>query len=125
MDKKAFSANGAAVVGPYSQAIGAGDLVFLSGQTPMDPETKKLVSGSIAEQTRRCLLNLFSVLEAAGLTPAHVVKTTVFLTNMANFAEMNAEYKTHFSEPFPARSTIGVQELPLGAEVEIELIAHR
>jgi 2-iminobutanoate/2-iminopropanoate deaminase len=125
MKRKAYSAEGAAAVGPYSHAVEAGNLVFLSGQTPLDPATGKLAGGDIETQTRQVFKNLFNVLSAAGLTGDDVVKANVFLTDMANFKAMNEIYATYFSPPYPARSTVGVRELPLGALVEIELIARR
>ena len=125
MTRKSFAAAGAATVGPYSHAVEAGDLVFVSGQTPLDPATGKLAEGGIAAKTQQCFKNLFAVLEAAGLKEENVVKVNVFLTDMANFAEMNAVYATKFSAPYPARSTVAVAALPLGAPVEIELIARR
>ncbi|MDZ5472234.1 RidA family protein [Bacillus sp. 31A1R] len=125
MSRKAFSSSGAVSVGPYSHAIESGDLIFLSGQTPVDSQTGKLVEGDIVEQTNQCFKNLFEVLEAAGLTPDHVVKVNVFLTDMNHFTAMNEVYSNQFSEPFPARTTIGVLSLPLGAQVEIEMIARR
>ena len=112
-------------IGPYSPGIDAGALVFLSGQTPVDPETGALVAGGIAEQTRRCLANLADVLAAAGLTLDDVVKANVYLTDMADFAQMNAAYAECFTEPYPARTTVAVAGLPLGARVEIEVIALR
>ena len=112
-------------VGPYSHAVQAGEFYYLSGQTPLDSATGKLVEGDIAAQTEKCFENLFKVLAAAGLTEADVVKANVFLTDMANFAAMNAVYATKFSAPHPARSTIAVAGLPLGAQVEIELIARK
>lgn len=125
MPRTAVTAPGAVAVGPYSQGVEAGRLVFLSGQTPLDPETGALVGGGIEEQTRRCLDNLAAVLEGAGLGLDDVVKCTVFLTDMTDFAAMNAAYRGHFSEPFPSRTTIGVAALPLGAAVEIEMVALR
>lgn len=115
----------AASVGPYSHGVIAGDLVFCSGQTPIDPTTGQLATGGIGAQTSRCFDNLFGVLEADGLGPAHVVKVNVFLTDMDDFAEMNEVYATRFEEPFPSRTTIGVASLPLGSTIEIELIAQR
>ena len=112
-------------IGPYSPGIDAGALVFLSGQTPVDPETGALVAGGIAEQTRRCLDNLAEVLAAAGLTLDDVVKANVYLVDMADFAPMNAAYAECFAEPHPARTTVAVAGLPLGARVEIEVIALR
>ncbi len=125
MPRKAFTAEGAVSVGPYSHAVQSGDLLYLSGQTPIDATTGKLVEGDIAAQTRQCFKNLFAVLKAADLSPDDVVKVNVFLTDMDNFAAMNEVYKTQFSGPYPARTTIGVASLPLGAQVEIEMIAAR
>lgn len=125
MPRKAFVAEGAVAVGPYSHAVESGDLVFLSGQTPLDPQTGKLAEGDIGAQTRQCFENLFRVLAAAGLTPDDVHKVNVFLTDMDNFAAMNAVYMQQFAAPYPARTTIGVASLPLGAQVEIEMIARR
>jgi 2-iminobutanoate/2-iminopropanoate deaminase len=125
MKRKAFSAAGAVSVGPYSHAVESEGLVFLSGQTPIDSTTGKLVAGDIKAQTKQSFVNLFNVLAAAGLTGDNVIKTTVFLTDMSNFAAMNEIYAEHFGSPFPARTTIGVKELPLGAMIEIEMIARR
>jgi 2-iminobutanoate/2-iminopropanoate deaminase len=119
------SANGPAAIGPYSHGVWSGGLLFLSGQTPIDPSTGALVEGGVAEQTERVFRNIEAVLSDAGLSTDDVVKTTVFLTTMADFAEMNAVYGTHFTEPYPARSTVAVAGLPLGARVEIELVAQR
>jgi 2-iminobutanoate/2-iminopropanoate deaminase len=102
-----------------------GDFVFLSGQTPIDSNTGKLVEGGIAAQTEQCFKNLFKVLEAAGLTPDDVVKVNVFLRNMGDFSAMNSIYSKQFSTPYPARTTIGVAGLPLDAGIEIEMIARR
>jgi 2-iminobutanoate/2-iminopropanoate deaminase len=112
-----------AAVGPYSQAIIDGDKVFLSGQIPLDPATGKLVEGDIATQTRRVLDNVKAVLEAAGSNLAAVCKTTVFVTDLKHFAELNRTYAEYFSAAPPARSTVQVAALPLGAQVEIEVIA--
>jgi 2-iminobutanoate/2-iminopropanoate deaminase len=125
MSRNAFNASGAVAVGPYSHAIEAGDLIFLSGQTPVDSKTGKLVEGDIVEQTNQCFKNLFNVLEAAGLTPDNVQKVNVFLTDMNHFTAMNEVYSQQFSMPYPARTTIGVSSLPLGAQIEIEMIARR
>ena len=125
MPRKSFTAAGATAVGPYSHAVEAGDLVYLSGQTPLDSATGKLVEGDIAAQTEQCFKNLFAVLASAGLSEADVVKANVSLTDMGNFAAMNQVYATKFSAPYPARSTVAVAGLPLGAQVEIELIARR
>lgn len=110
-------------IGPYSQAIEANGFVFASGQLPVDPATGEFVEGGVKEQTRQSLLNAQSVLEAAGLTLAQVAKTTVFLSDMANFADMNEVYSQFFKEPFPARSAVAVKALPKNALVEIECIA--
>ncbi|MDT8904018.1 Rid family detoxifying hydrolase [Anaeroselena agilis] len=126
MTRKAYSAAGAATVGPYSHAVAAaGELVYLSGQTPLDPKTGKLVEGDVGVQTAQCFENLANVLAAAGLTLDDVVKVNVFLTDIGDFAAMNAVYATKFAAPYPARSTVGVAALPLGARVEIEMIARR
>jgi 2-iminobutanoate/2-iminopropanoate deaminase len=125
MPRKAFTAEGAISVGPYSHAVETGNLLYLSGQTPIDSETGKLVEEGISAQTRQCFKNLFEVLAAAGLNPDDVVKVNVFLTDMANFAAMNEVYVDQFTEPYPARTTIGVASLPLGAQIEIEMIAAR
>lgn len=125
MPRKAFSAPGAVAVGPYSHAVESGDLIYLSGQTPLDSNTGKLVEGGVAAQTDQCFRNLFNVLTSAGLTPDDVVKVNVFLTDMGNFAAMNEVYAKQFSAPYPARTTIGVAALPLGAEIEIEMVARK
>lgn len=125
MPRKAFTSKGATAIGPYSHAIDSEGLVFLSGQTPVDPATGKLAAGDIGAQTAMSFRNLFAVLEAAGLGPDDVVKANVFLTDMADFAAMNAVYERQFAAPYPARSTIGVAALPLGARIEIELVARR
>lgn len=110
-------------IGPYSQAIKTGDLVFTSGQLPIDPVTGSFPEGGIKEQTRQSLLNVKAILEESGLTMSNVIKTTVFLADMNDFAEMNAVYSEFFSEPYPARSAVAVKTLPKGAMVEIETIA--
>lgn len=115
-----------AAIGPYSQAIDSGaGLVFVSGQLPIDPATGTFPEGGVAEQARQSLLNAQAILRAAGLELADVVKTTVFLAEMGDFAAMNAVYATFFAEPFPARSAVAVKTLPKGALVEIECIATR
>lgn len=124
MGGNAINSPGAATVGPYSHAMQAAGLVFFSGQTPIDPATGKLVDGSIGEQTAQCLRNLFHVLEAAGLAPTDVVNVQVYLVDMNDFAAMNQVYAAHFAQPYPARTTIGVASLPLGARVEIGMMAH-
>ena len=110
-------------IGPYSQAIRANGFVFCAGQTPIDPAVGKLIDGDVPAQTRRVLHNLSAILEAAGASLSRVVKTTVFLTDMANFKAMNEVYAEFFPEHPPARSTVAVAGLPLGAQVEIECIA--
>ena len=112
-----------AAVGPYSQAIATGDLLFCAGQIPLDPVTGDLVGPDVTAQTERVCQNIGAVLKANGFTFANVVKTTVFLTDLANFAAMNAVYAKYFTEPFPARSTIQVAGLPRGSQVEIEVTA--
>jgi 2-iminobutanoate/2-iminopropanoate deaminase len=112
-------------IGPYSQAIRSGDLLFLSGQIALDPATGNLVEGTIEVQAERVLKNLSAVLEAAGSSLAAVVRTTVFMADLSHFAAMNAVYARFFAtEPFPARSTVQVAALPRGALVEIDAIAH-
>ncbi|MBC7931120.1 MAG: RidA family protein [Rubrivivax sp.] len=110
-------------IGPYSQAVAAGGFVFLSGQIPLDPATGEFVAGGIAEQTEQVLRNLSKVLEAAGTSLARVVKTTVFLADMGDFAAMNEVYGRHFSDSLPARSTVQAARLPRDARVEIDVIA--
>lgn len=112
-------------IGPYSHATWAGDLLYCSGQTPIDPATGKLIDGDVGAQTNRVFDNLQAVVEDAGLTMDDVVKCNVYLTDMANFAAMNAVYGTRFTAPFPSRTTVAVAGLPLGAAVEIELIAKK
>jgi 2-iminobutanoate/2-iminopropanoate deaminase len=113
-----------APVAAYSQAIRAGDFLFLSGQIPLDPETNQLVSGGIESETRRVLDNLAAVLEAGGATFADVVKMTVYLADMQDFAAFNAVYMSYFPEQPPARATVAVLGLPRGVRVEIDAIAH-
>lgn len=112
-----------AAIGPYSQAIQVGNLVYTSGQIPIDPATGTFVEGGIKEQTRQSLSNVRAILEEAGLTLANVIKTTVFMADMNDFADMNAIYAEFFSEPYPARSAIAAKSLPKGALVEIEVVA--
>ncbi len=125
MKKVVHSEGAPAAVGPYSQAIASGDLVFCSGQLGLDPSTGRMTGDSAKEQVKRCLMNLESVLIAAGLTMSDVVKTTIFLVDMGEFKEVNGIYATFFENEPPARSTIGVSALPLGARVEVEAIAAR
>lgn len=114
-----------AAIGPYSQGVWGGDLLYLSGQTPIDPGTGKLVDGDVADQAARVFDNLEAVLSAASLTMDDVIKCNVFLTTMDDFAAVNEVYGRRFAPPFPARSTVAVAGLPLGARVEIELVAKR
>jgi 2-iminobutanoate/2-iminopropanoate deaminase len=113
-----------AAIGPYSQAIRSGDLLFTSGQIPLDPATGTIVDGDITAQTQRVMANLGAVLAAAGATFAHVVKTTIFLVDMGDFAKVNAVYGERFMGEPPARSTVAVARLPKDARVEIEMIAR-
>lgn len=113
-----------AAIGPYSQAIKAGDFLFASGQIPLDPATGALVTGGIAEQTHQVMKNLAGVLQAAGTGFEKVVKTTVYLSDMADFAAVNEIYATYFPQPAPARATIQAARLPRDVKVEIDLIAY-
>jgi len=110
-------------IGPYSQAVRAGNQIYCSGQIPIDPATGAIIDGDIAAQTRQVLTNLSKVLEAAGVSLDHVVKTTVYLADMNDFTAMNAVYGTFFSSPAPARSTVQAARLPRDARVEIDVIA--
>lgn len=122
---KAISTDKApAAIGPYSQAVRTGNLVFVSGQLPIDPATGAFAEGGIKELTRQSILNAKAILEQAGTDLAHVVKTTVFLADMDDFAAMNEVYSQFFTEPFPARSAVAVKTLPKGALVEMECIAE-
>lgn len=114
-----------AAIGPYSQAIEVNGFVYASGQLPIDPATGAFPAGGVQEQTRQSLLNVKAILEEAGLTLANVVKTTVYLADMGDFAAMNEIYSQFFSQPFPARSAVAVKALPKGALVEVEVIAAR
>ena len=111
-------------IGPYSQAVTAGDLVFCSGQIPLDPATMTLVGDTVAQQTAQVLKNLAAVLKAAGSAPGHVVKTTVFLKDMNDFVEMNEVYAQFFGDHKPARATVEVARLPKDVKVEIECVAQ-
>lgn len=113
-----------AAVGPYNHAVRVGDLLFCAGQIPIDPKDGSLIAGDIKAQTERALQNVKAILDDQGLTFANVVKSTVFLTNLADFAAMNEVYAGYFTEKFPARSTVQVSALPKGASVEIEVVAH-
>ena len=117
-------AKSAPAVGPYNHAVRVGDLLFCAGQIPLDPATGNLVSGDIKAQTERVLKNVKAILDDQKLSFSNVVKSTVFLTNLNDFAGMNEIYAKYFTNDFPARSTIQVAALPKGANVEIEVIAH-
>jgi len=122
--KQAVTTDGAPkAIGPYSQAIRVGSLLFLSGQVALDPATGQMVDGDVAAQTRRVMMNLSAVLGAAGLTFADVARTTIYLADMGDFAKVNEMYGSYFSEPFPARATVQVARLPRDARVEIDAIA--
>jgi 2-iminobutanoate/2-iminopropanoate deaminase len=123
---KAISTNNApAAIGPYSQAIEVNGFVYASGQLPIDPATGVFPEGGIKEQTAQSIKNAQMILEAAGTDLKHVVKTTVYLANMSDFAAMNEVYSQFFSEPFPARSAVAVKDLPKGAMVEVEVVAAK
>ena len=113
-----------AAIGPYSQAIQVGNHVYTSGQIPINPATGAFVEGGIEEQTRQALSNVQAILKEAGLTMGNVVKTTVFMADMNDFARMNAVYAEFFTEPYPARSAVAVKTLPKGALLEIEVVAE-
>ena len=119
------SPRGPAAIGPYSAAVWAGDLLYLSGQTPIDPTSGALIDGDVEAQTHRAFDNLELVLGDAGLSMDQVIKCNVYLTDMANFPAMNAAYGKRFTPPYPARTTVAVAGLPKGAQVEIELVARR
>jgi 2-iminobutanoate/2-iminopropanoate deaminase len=112
-------------IGPYSQAVSVGNLVFLSGQIPLDPATGEIAKGGIAEQTRRVMDNLEAVLRAAGASLSEVVKSTIYLTDLGDFAKVNEVYGSYFPNEPPARATVEVAALPRGASIEIDMIAHR
>lgn len=125
MSKRIIKPAGSApAVGPYNHAVAVGNLLFCSGQIPLDPATGQIVAGDIKAQTERVLLNVKAILDHEGLSFAHVVKSTVFMTNLGDFAAMNEVYAKFFTTDFPARSTVQVAALPRGAAVEIEVIAQ-
>jgi 2-iminobutanoate/2-iminopropanoate deaminase len=125
MEKQVVLSDAApAAIGAYSPALRVGELVFCSGQIPIDPKTGEMVAGDIGAQTRRVMTNLEAVIAAAGGTLGHVVKTTIFLVDLADFAKVNEVYGSYFASAHPARSTVQVAALPRGARVEIEAIAH-
>lgn len=113
-----------AAIGPYSQAIQVGNLIYTSGQLPIDPTTGAFPEGGVKEQTRQSLTNVKAILEEAGVSMSNVVKTTVFMADMGDFADMNSVYSEFFAEPYPARSAVAVKTLPKGALVEIEVVAE-
>jgi 2-iminobutanoate/2-iminopropanoate deaminase len=124
MLKQAISSSDAPkAIGPYSSALRAGQLLFVSGQVPIDPATGEMVTGDVAAQTRRVLENIGALLNAGGLTHNDLVRTTVFLADMNDFAAMNEVYRTYFTEPYPARSTVEAARLPREARIEIDAIA--
>jgi 2-iminobutanoate/2-iminopropanoate deaminase len=124
MPKQAISSPDAPkAIGPYSSAVRSGNLLFVSGQIPLDPSTGAMAAGDIEAQTRRVLENVGALLRAARLDFSHVVRTTVFLADMNDFTAMNGVYQTYFSEPYPARSTLQAARLPRDARVEIDAIA--
>lgn len=122
--KSISTKNAPSAIGPYSQAIRTGNLIFVSGQLPIDPSTGNFAEGGIEALTRQSLTNISNILKEAGTDMSHVVKTTVILTDMNDFAAMNDVYATFFSEPFPARSAVAIKTLPKGASIEIECIAE-
>lgn len=125
MTRKVYEAKNVDASGPYSHAVDAGEFVYFSGQTAKNALSGENRNGDIAAQTKQCFLNLFDVMEEAGVTSDDVVKVNVYLTTMKNFTAMNEEYEKHFNKPFPARTCIAVLELPLEAEVEIEIVAKK
>lgn len=125
MTRKTYTAKSVSASGPYSHAVDAGEFVFFSGQTAMNTLDAPDWTGDIKVQTKQCFTNLFAVMSEAGISPDEVVKVNVYLTTMDDFDGMNEVYKAQFSAPYPARTCVAVSELPLGAEVEIEIIARR
>lgn len=123
--KQISTQNAPAAIGPYSQAIEVNGFVYASGQLPIDPATGAFPEGGVKEQTRQSILNVKAILEEAGLALSNVVKTTVYLSDMGDFAAMNEVYSQFFAQPFPARSAIAVKALPKGALVEVEVVAAR
>lgn len=123
--KQISTQNAPAAIGPYSQAIEVNGFVYASGQLPIDPATGAFPEGGVKEQTRQSLLNVKAILEEAGLALSNVVKTTVYLADMGDFAAMNEVYSQFFAQPFPARSAIAVKALPKGALVEVEVVVAR
>lgn len=124
MQKKTYAPSNVAVVGPYSPAVEVGNLIYFSGQIPIDSETGKIVEGDISAQTEQCFKNLLNLLASVNMTTDNIVKSTVYLTDMNNFATVNGIYAKYFTAPYPARTAIAVAALPLGANIEIEVIAQ-
>ncbi|CQR46036.1 RutC family protein [Paraliobacillus sp. PM-2] len=126
MTRKAIQTNKAPqAIGPYSQAIDLGELVLVSGQIPLNPETMQVVEGDVVAQTNQVMRNLEAILEEAGLTFEHVAKFTIYITNMDDFAKINEAYAKYLTEPYPARATVEVSKLPKGVNVEMDVIAKR
>ena len=125
MKKVISTSNAPAAIGPYSQAIEAGNFVFLSGMLPIDPSTGNMITGDITEQTEQIFKNIGAVLEQAGCSMGQIVKTTVFLSDMSLFSAMNEVYARHFTGSYPARSAVAVKELPKNSRIEIEVIAMK
>ena len=123
MKEAIATANGPAAIGPYSQAVKDGDLIFVSGQLPIDPKTGEFPSDNVQDQTKQSLENVKAILAAAGYGMENVLKTTVYLADISDFAEMNDVYAQYFSEPYPARAAFQVAAIPKGAKVEIEVVA--
>ena len=123
MRQPVSSPNAPRAIGPYSPAVRAGQLLFVSGQIPIDPATGNMIDGDVAAQARRVMENLGALLQAAGLSFASVVRTTIYLADMNDFGKVNEVYGSYFSEPYPARATVQVARLPKDARVEIDLIA--
>lgn len=122
--KKITTPSAPAAIGPYSQAIIANGMLYASGQIPIDPQTGNIVSGGIEAQTHQAFANVRNLVEAAGITMSHVVKVTVYMADMADFATVNTIYEQYFTAPYPARSAVAVKQLPKGALIEIETIAQ-
>ncbi len=122
--KKITTPSAPAAIGPYSQAIIANGMLYTSGQIPIDPQTGNIVSGGIEAQAHQAFVNVRNLVEAAGITMSHVVKVTVYMADMADFATVNTIYEQYFTAPYPARSAVAVKQLPKGALIEIETIAQ-
>lgn len=125
MAKKTFTPKGAVVIGPYSPAVEANGFVYFSGQIPIDSTTGKIVEDNIKTQTLQCLKNLSKVFDSAGVTSDNVVKVTIYLTDMKDYAVVNEIYGEYFKAPYPARTAIAVSALPMGCKIELDVIAQR